>query len=157
MHKYLYAQRCKVFSSWWRINPILFFITNETMNCRRSETTAVPLLYFFPFWDVIKRKDIFAADQDGGDRAGIAEVRATVRQVLISCPARWPQPGWAHYLQTASARWQGMYEHMCLYGSMRMIWNLFWFHRFECFLLIFKMKIWTSEPANHFLCAFTCL
>ena len=152
MHKYLYAQRCKALGSWWRINPISLCIANETMHRGTPETTAVPPLYFLPFWDVIKRKDVFAADQDGGDRAGFAEVRATVGQVLVSCPAGWPQPGWAHYLQAASARWQSMCEHVRLYGSIRMNWGLLRFHRFPCFLffqlIIFCVALqlsWSSQ------------
>lgn len=81
------------------------------MHSKMSETIAVPLLQLFLFWDIIKHRDFFAADQDGRDWAGVAEVRAAVRQVLIPCPARWPQPGWTYCLPAASARGQGVYEH----------------------------------------------
>lgn len=62
------------------------------------------------FCDMNNWRKFLAADQDGRDWAGITEVRAAVRQVLIPCPARWSQPGWTYSLSAASTRGQGGYE-----------------------------------------------
>lgn len=66
-------------------------LTNEKIPCRMSEATAALLCLLLPTFEAcLNRWNLFTADQDGRDWAGIAEVRAAVGQVLLSRPARRP-------------------------------------------------------------------
>lgn len=83
-------------------------LTNETIPCRMSEATAaLPCLRLPSFEACLNRWNLFAADQDGRDWAGIAEVRAAVGKVLLPRPAGWPQSGRTHRLPTANTRGHG--------------------------------------------------
>lgn len=75
--------------------------------------------YLLSLWDMNNWSKFLAADQDGRDWAGIAEVRTTLRQVVIPCPTRWPQPGWTYSLPAAGTRGQGWWQNEVGRGKLR--------------------------------------
>lgn len=88
-------------------------LTNEKIPYRMFEAPPPrhplppPRLRLSSFEACLNRWNLFAADQDGRDWAGVAEVRAAIGQVLLPRPAGRPQSGRTHRLPTSHTRGHG--------------------------------------------------